>query len=96
MIMPCFAEPPLSRCCLSPSSFCFHISRRSDEAGIPKEDEGFHLMLWVIAQNGAVGAFSWVSGIIADRYGNRLAIRIQVFLCTLTPLMALFLISDFI
>ena len=50
----------------------------------------------MIAQNGAVGIFSWVSGIIADRCGNRLAIRIQVFLCTMTPLMALFLISDFI
>ncbi|NQV23835.1 MAG: MFS transporter [Rhodopirellula sp.] len=63
---------------------------------IPKEDEGFQLMLWVIAQNGAVGVFSWVSGIIADRHGNRLAIRVQVFLCTLTPLMALFLVSGFI
>ena len=76
--------------------FLFPHFQAFGRSRIPKEDEGFHLMLWVIAQNGAVGVFSWMSGIIADRYGNRLAIRIQVFLCTLTPLMALFLISDFI
>jgi MFS family permease len=62
---------------------------------IDKADEGYHLMLWVIAQNGAVGVFSWVFGVIADRYGNRLAIRIQVFLCMLSPVLALVLISDF-
>ncbi|MGZ0170035.1 MAG: MFS transporter [Planctomycetales bacterium] len=76
--------------------FLFPHFQAFGRSRIPTEEEGFHLMLWVIAQNGAVGAFSWISGIIADRYGNRLAIRIQVFLCTLTPLMALFLISDFI
>lgn len=56
--------------------------------------EGYHLMIWVIAQNAAVGVFSWGSGLVADRFGNRLAIRIQVFLCTLTPLTALLLTSD--
>jgi MFS family permease len=76
--------------------FLFPHFQAFGRSRIPKEDEGFHLMLWVIAQNGAVGVFSWASGIIADRYGNRLAIRIQVFLCTLTPLMALLLISDLI
>lgn len=76
--------------------FLFPHFQAFGRSRIDKVDEGFHLMLWVIAQNGAVGAFSWISGIIADRYGNRLAIRIQVFLCMLTPLMALFLISDFL
>jgi MFS family permease len=76
--------------------FLFPHFQAFGRSRIPKVDEGFHLMLWVIAQNGAVGVFSWASGIIADRYGNRLAIRIQVFLCTLTPLMALLLISDLI
>jgi MFS family permease len=60
------------------------------------DDEHFHLMLWVIAQNASVGIFSWFSGVIADRFGNRLAIRIQVFMCTLTPLIALLLTSDYI
>ena len=76
--------------------FLFPHFQAFGRSRIPNEEEGFHLMLWVIAQNGAVGVFSWISGIIADRYGNRMAIRIQVFLCTLTPLMALFLISDLI
>ena len=60
------------------------------------DDEHFHLMLWVIAQNASVGAFSWIFGVIADRCGNRIAIRIQVFLSTLTPLIALFLTSDYV
>jgi MFS family permease len=76
--------------------FLFPHFQAYGRSRIDKAEEGFHLMLWVVAQNGAVGAFSWISGVIADRYGNRLAIRIQVFLCTLTPLMALFLISDLI
>lgn len=63
---------------------------------IDRNDEGFHLMVWVIAQNAAVGAFSWGSGIIADRFGNRLAIRIQVFMCTATPLIAMFFTSGII
>jgi MFS family permease len=65
-----------------------------DEWG--SKDEHFHLMSWVIAQNASVGAFSWFSGVIADRCGNRLVIRIQVLLCTMTPLIALFLTSDYI
>ena len=76
--------------------FLFPHFQAFGRSKLAKGEEGFHLMLWVIAQNGAVGVFSWMSGVIADRYGNRLAIRIQVFLCTLTPLMAMFLISDFI
>jgi hypothetical protein len=55
--------------------------------------EGHHLILWIIAQNAAVGIFSWMSGTIADRTGYRLAIRIQVFACCFTPLLALLLTS---
>ena len=57
-------------------------------------DEGYHLMIWVIAQNAAVGGLSFLSGIIADRYGNRLAIRIQAFLCSLTPILTLALTRE--
>lgn len=66
------------------------FGRRNLEPGT----EGFHLMIWIIAQNAAVGFFSWMSGTIADRTGYRLAIRIQVFLCTITPVLALLLTSD--
>lgn len=54
---------------------------------------GFQLMLWVIAQNAAVGLFSWVSGKLADRFGNRLSLRLQVFGTASVPLLALFFTS---
>lgn len=57
-------------------------------------DEGFHLMIWVIAQNASVGGLSFLSGTIADRFGNRLAIRIQILLCSLTPLLTLALTHE--
>ncbi len=50
---------------------------------------GYQLMLWVIAQNAAVGLFSWVSGKLADRFGNRLSLRLQVFGTASVPLLAL-------
>jgi hypothetical protein len=53
----------------------------------------FQLMLWVIAQNAAVGLFSWVSGKLADRFGNRLSLRLQVFGTAIVPLLALFFTS---
>ena len=54
---------------------------------------GFQLMLWVIAQNAAVGLFSWVSGKLADRFGNRLSLRWQVFGTASVPLLALLFAS---
>ncbi len=54
---------------------------------------GFQLMLWVIAQNAAVGLFSWVSGKLADRFGNRLSLRLQVFGTASVPLLALLFTS---
>ena len=68
------------------------IGRRN----LDPHSEGFHLMVWIIAQNAAVGLFSWMSGTIADRTGYRLAIRIQVFLSMFTPLLALLLTSDLV
>ena len=44
---------------------------------------------WVIAQNAGVGVLSLLSGTVADRYGNRLAMRIQIFASALIPLLAL-------
>ena len=44
---------------------------------------------WVIAQNAGVGVLSLLSGTIADRYGNRLAMRLQIFASALIPLLAL-------
>ena len=53
----------------------------------------FQLMLWVIAQNVAVGVFSWVSGKLADRFGNRLSLQLQIFGTASVPLLALLFTS---
>ncbi len=60
---------------------------------VSKEQIGFQLMLWVIAQNVAVGAFSFISGKLADRFGNRLSLQWQVFGTALVPLLALLFTS---
>lgn len=57
------------------------------------EQLGFQLMLWVIAQNVAVGVFSFISGKLSDRLGNRLSLQWQVFGTALVPLLALLFTS---
>ena len=52
-----------------------------------------NLLPWVVAQNLTLGVFSPLLGRIADHRGNRLAVRIAVFLSALTPLVALWLAS---
>ena len=47
------------------------------------------LMNWVIAQNAGTGLFSLIAGVVADRFGNRLTLRIEVFAAAFTPLFAL-------
>lgn len=51
------------------------------------------IIWWVIAQNISVGLLSPFFGGIADRYGNRIALRIAAFLAALTPLTAVLLAS---
>jgi len=51
--------------------------------------EGGNLMLWVVFQNVASGIASVIIGPLADRYGNRLTLRIAMFVCTLVPPLAL-------
>lgn len=46
------------------------------------------MVWWVIAQNLSLGVLSPIFGMIADRRGNRLALRIAAFLAALTPLIA--------
>ena len=53
------------------------------------------LMSWVIAQNAGAGVFSVVAGALADRFGNRIAVRSMVFGAALTPLTALMLARSF-
>lgn len=46
------------------------------------------LVVWVVVQNISVGILSVVLGSVADRFGNRLAIRLAVFATAFTPLVA--------
>jgi hypothetical protein len=48
-------------------------------------------MVWVVAQNAGAGILSVCAGWIADRYGNRLAIRLMVSGAALSPLVAIML-----
>jgi len=45
---------------------------RSDRLGLPLDN----LMLWVIVQNFGTAVFSLITGPLADRFGNRLVLRI--------------------
>lgn len=47
--------------------------------------EGNMLMVWVIVQNISAAVFSWGSGRIADRHGNRKAIRWLTFFAVAAP-----------
>jgi len=60
----------------------------------PQQWDDLDLMMWVIAQNAAVGVFALLSGSLADATGNRLALRLQVFCVALTPLSALILVGE--
>ncbi|HEX6984491.1 MAG TPA: MFS transporter [Planctomycetaceae bacterium] len=46
------------------------------------------LTLFLIVQNVGVGLFSVLLGTLADRFGNRLALRVALATCSLTPLLA--------
>ena len=54
------------------------------------------LITWVIAQNISVGVISPLLGTIADRHGNRLAVRLAVFVSSLAPVVAVFLASGYV
>ncbi len=47
------------------------------------------LMTWVVVQNASVGIISLLAGFVADRLGNRIVIRVQIFLTAAIPLIAL-------
>lgn len=49
------------------------------------------LMVWVVAQNAGAGIFSPLVGVLADRFGNRLALRLEIAVSACIPLLALLL-----
>ena len=55
-----------------------------------------NLALFLIVQNVGVGLFSVLLGTVADRFGNRLALRTALATCALTPLLAVALANGWI
>jgi len=47
------------------------------------------LMVWVVVQNAGAGLFSFMAGILADRFGNRLAVHLEIAILSVTPLLAI-------
>ena len=52
-----------------------------------------YLVWWVVAQNIGTGLFSILTGPIADRFGNRLSLRILTLLIAAAPQLALILVQ---
>ena len=53
-------------------------------------DEGFRVLIsWVMVQNAGTACASLVAGPLADRFGNRLALRVLLLLMCVAPFMAL-------
>jgi MFS family permease len=53
------------------------------------------LMIWIVAQNLGIACYSPICGWLADRFGNRLVIRLQCLLLTFAPLVALLMAGPF-
>jgi predicted MFS family arabinose efflux permease len=61
---------------------------------IGREQPGYSgsmLMIWVVAQNLGAAGFSWISGLLADRFGTRSALRFTIFGAIFAPLLPLVL-----
>lgn len=70
--------------------FPFYQSVARDKLGL-----GFPMLFWwVVAQNCGTGAFSVLTGPIADRFGNRRALIVVTLLICAAPLLAAVLISQ--
>lgn len=52
-----------------------------------------YLVWWVVAQNIGTGLFSIITGPLADRFGNRLSLRILTLLIAAAPQLALILVQ---
>ena len=58
--------------------------------------ENRDLMVWVIAQNAGIGIFSPLAGALADRFGNRLTLRICICSVAFIPLLAIGLTGGYV
>lgn len=88
------SDPHLRHLCLMATLFVTSQMLFPHYQALGRQAEGFEgqmLMTWVVGQNLAAAAFSWFSGVIADRYGTRLALRCLLPLASSVPLLSLLL-----
>ncbi len=55
------------------------------------EPQPFDVFMWVVVQNASAGIFSLLAGVLADKFGNRLSLQLQMFAAIGTPLLTLLL-----
>lgn len=75
--------------CFCPLMLLFPHYQTLGRGGATIQQSASDLMVWVVAQNVAVGVYSLIGGNLADRFGNRLVLRIELLIGTVTPLVAL-------
>ena len=75
--------------CFSPLILLFPHYQTLGRHGATIQASAADLMVWVVAQNVAVGVYSLIAGYLADRFGNRLVLRCQMFVGATIPLVAL-------
>ncbi len=80
--------------CFCPLMLLFPHYQTLGRRGATIQASASDLMIWVVTQNVAVGVYSLIAGHLADRFGNRLVLRLQLFVGALTPLVALSLAKD--
>ncbi len=84
-----FRSLALVAICFCPLMLLFPHYQALGRRGATIQSSASDLMVWVVAQNVAVGAYSFIFGYIADRFGNRLVLRCELLIGAVTPLVAL-------
>ncbi|MCA9066512.1 MAG: MFS transporter [Planctomycetaceae bacterium] len=82
----------LRRLCVFSSLFVFSqiLFPHYQRLGLSQSESSVQLlMVWVVAQHIGASVFSWISGHLADRYGNRSALRFLTVAGAAAPILSL-------
>ena len=85
------SQPDFRRAVMVAAIFSSSIMIFPHYQALAREDfglEGIHWMTWVVAQNVSMGVMSLVVGPAADRFGNRIVLRVLIFASAGIPLFA--------
>ena len=81
--------------CFCPLMLLFPHYQTLGRDGDTIQQSAADLMIWVVTQNVAVGVYSFAAGTLADRFGNRLVLRLELLVGAATPLVALLMAGKF-